>query len=57
MTRHIISGIIDGAKVKTTYLSTWRMIFIYFNCVLYKYIKYIHNCNHLLFYFKLHDTL
>ena len=43
--------------MKRTYLSTWRIIFIYFNCVLQKYIKHIHNCNNLLSYFKLHDTL
>ena len=30
---------------------------LYYNCVLHKYIKHIHNCNHLLSYFKLHDTL
>ena len=53
-----ISGIIGGAKVKRTHLSTWRMLFKYFNCVLHNYIKHIHNCNlHWLSYFKLHDTL
>ena len=52
-----ITGIIGGAKVKRTHLSTLRMIFTYFNCVLHKYIKHIHNCNHVLSYFKLHDTL
>ena len=44
-----LSGIIGGAKV--------RRIFKYFNCVLHNYIRYIHNCNHWLSYFKLHDTL
>ena len=43
--------------MKRTHLSTWRMIFQYFNCVLHNYIKYIHNCNHWLSYFKLHDTI
>ena len=41
--------------MKRPHLSTWRMIFKYFNCVLHKYIKHIHNCNHWLSYFKLHD--
>ena len=39
--------------MKRTHLSTRRMIFKYFNCVLHNYIKHIHNCNHLLSYFKL----
>ena len=29
--------------MKRAYLSTRRMIFTYFNCVLHKYIKHIHN--------------
>ena len=42
MIRHIkISGIIGGAKVKKTHLSTWRMIFKYFNCVMHNYIKHV----------------
>ena len=53
-----LSGIIGGAKVKRTHLSTWRMLFKYLKCVLHNYIKHIHNCNlHWLSYFKLHDTL
>ena len=40
-----------------THLSTWWIIFKYFNCVMHNYIKHIHNYNHLLSYFKLHDTL
>ena len=51
-----ISGIICGAKVKSTHLSTWR-IFTYFYCVLHNYIKYIINCNNWLSYFKWHDIL
>ena len=31
--------------MKRTHLSTSRMIFKYFNCVLHNYIKHIHNCN------------
>ena len=44
--------------MKRTHLSTWRMLFKYFNCVLHNDIKHIHNCNlHWLSYFKLHDNI
>ena len=43
--------------MKRTHFSTWRMIFKYFDCVLHNYIKHIHNCNHWLSYFKLHDCI
>ena len=33
-----MSGIIGSEKVKRTHLSTWRMIFKCFNCVLHSYI-------------------
>ena len=47
MTRHIISGIIGGAKVKRTHLSTWRMLLnIVIVCCTIILIKHIHNCNH-----------
>ena len=37
--------------MKRTHLSTWRMIFTYFNCVLH---KHIHNCN---YFFELEDFI
>ena len=40
--------------MKRKHVSTWRMIFKYFDGVLHNYIKHNHNCNHLLFSFKLH---
>ena len=52
-----ISDIIGGEKVKRTHLSIWRRIYKYFNYVLHNFIKYIHNCNHWLPYFKLHNIL
>ena len=30
---HKISGLIGGAKVNKTHVSTWRMLFKYFNCL------------------------